>query len=194
MTATLFVSRDLSVGDSLVIELSDYSESQPNETPVGPTILDLKYVSASETRARDVQQLNPRPNVDQEIDQKPCTKVRGNGEPNVGVVEQPDQIPYAQVISSLETDLKEAQVIRAFAMKEIARLKADLTSWVDKWNILRVKKLRYKYLDKNPLSKNQKLIKQNKIANTRAVRFKAKLDEARWNVLIRLSVESSLKN
>ena len=58
--------------------------------------------------------------------------MRGNGEPNVGVVEQPDQISYAQVISSLETDLKEAQVIREFAMEEIASLKVDLTSWVDK--------------------------------------------------------------
>ena len=95
MTVTLFASRDLSVGDAPVIELSDSLESWPNEAPFGPTILDLKYVSASETRAGDVQQLNPRPNVDQETDQKPCTEVRGNGEPNVGAVEQPDQIPYA---------------------------------------------------------------------------------------------------
>ena len=81
MTTALFASRYLSVGDALVIKLSDSLESLPNEAPVGPTILDLKYVYASETRARDVQQLNPRPNVDQEIDQKPCRKVRGNGEP-----------------------------------------------------------------------------------------------------------------
>ena len=144
MMATIFASRDLSIGDSPVIELSNYSESQPNEAPVGPTILDLKYISASETRVGDVQQLNIWPNVDQEIGQKQCTEVRGNGEPNVGAVEQPDQIPYAQVISSLENDLKKAQVIRAFIMEEIASLKADLTSWVDKWNLLRVKKLRYK--------------------------------------------------
>ena len=119
--------------------------------------------------------------------------MRGNEEPNVGAVEQPDQIPYVQVISSLETNLEEAQVIRAFAMEEIASLKAYLTSWVDKWNLLRVKKLRYKARVKSLLSKNQKLIKQNKISNTRAVIFKAKLDEARWNVLIQLSVESALK-
>ena len=78
-------------------------------------------------------------------------------------------------------------------MEEIASLKADLTSWVDKWNLLRVKKLKYKDLDKNPLSKNRKLIEQNKISNTRAVIFKAKLDEARRNVSIRFSIESSLK-
>ena len=96
--------------------------------------------------------------------------MRGNGEPNVGAVEQPDQISYAQVISSLETGLKEAQVIRAFAMEEIASLKADLTSLVDKWNILWVTKLRYKAHVKILLSKNQKLIKQTKIANTRAVK------------------------
>ena len=68
MTAALFVNRYLSVGDALVIELSDSLESQPNEAPVGPTVLDLKYVSAFETRAGDVQQLNLGPNVDQEID------------------------------------------------------------------------------------------------------------------------------
>ena len=96
--------------------------------------------------------------------------MRGNGEPNVGAVEQPDQISYAQVISSLEIDLKEDQVIRAFTMEEIASLKADLTSLVDKWNILRVTKLRYKAHVKILLSKNQKLIKQTKIANTRAVK------------------------
>ena len=91
-----------------------------------------------------VQQVNPGFNVDQEIDQNPCAKERGRGEPNVGTKGQPDQIPYAQVISSLETDLKETQVIRAFPMEEIASLKAYLTSWVEKWNLLRQKKLRYK--------------------------------------------------
>ena len=95
MTTVLFASRYLSVWDDPFIELSNYSESRPNESPIGPIVLDLKYVSASETRAGDVQQLNPGPNVDQEINQKPCTKVRGNGEPNVGAVEQPDKIPYA---------------------------------------------------------------------------------------------------
>ena len=78
-------------------------------------------------------------------------------------------------------------------MEEIASLKYDLTSWFDKWNLLRVKKLRYKYQDKNLLSKNRKLIKQNKISNTIVVRFKAKLDEARRNVPIQLSIESTLK-
>ena len=78
-------------------------------------------------------------------------------------------------------------------MEEIASLKADLTSWVEKWNLLREKKLRYKAQVKSLLSRNRKLIKQNKIANTRTVRFKAKLDEARRNVPIRLSVESTLK-
>ena len=64
-------------------------------------------------------------------------------------------------------------------MEEIAILKYDLTSWFDKWNLLRVKKLRYKYQAKSLLSKNKKLIKQNKISSTRAIRFKDKLDEAR---------------
>ena len=64
----LFASRDLNAGDAPVNELSDCSESRPNEAPVGTTILDLKYVSAAETRAKDVQQLNHGPDVDQEID------------------------------------------------------------------------------------------------------------------------------
>ena len=193
MTTAFFSRRDLSVGDAPVIELSDSLESRPNEAPVGPTILDLKYVSISETNAGGVQQVNPGLNVDQEIDHKPCAEERGRGEPNVGVVGQPDQIPYAQNISSLETDLKEAQVIRAFAMEEIASLKTDLTSWVDKWNLLRVKKLKYKAQVKSLQSKNKKLIKQNKIYHTRDVIFKEKLDEERWSVLIRLSVESTLR-
>ena len=81
MTTTLFASRYLSVGDAPIIELSDSSYSQPKEALVGPTIIDLKYVSVSETNAGGVQQLNPGLSVDQEIDQKPFTKVRGNGEP-----------------------------------------------------------------------------------------------------------------
>ena len=44
--------------------------------------------------------------------------------------------PYAQVISSLETNLKEAQVIKTFAMDEITGLKTDLISWIEKYNLL----------------------------------------------------------
>ena len=84
MMAAFFARRDLSVGDGHVIELSDSSESRPNEAPVGPTILDLKYVSVSENNAGGVQQVNPGFNVDHEIDQKPCAEERGRGEPNVG--------------------------------------------------------------------------------------------------------------
>ena len=65
MMAMFFARRDLSVGDAPVIELSDSSESQTNEAPVVLTILDLKYVSVSETNAGSVQQVNPRFNVDQ---------------------------------------------------------------------------------------------------------------------------------
>ena len=58
---------------------------------------------------------------------------------------------------------------------------------------LREKKLKYKSQVKNILLRNRRLIKQNKIAKISAVRFKAKLDEARRNVPIQLSVESALK-
>ena len=69
-------------------------------------------------------------------------------------------------------------------MDEIASLKADLTCWVEKWNLLREKKVRYKSQVKILLLINRKLIKRNNISNTRTVRFKAKLDEARRNVPI----------
>ena len=80
-----------------------------------------------------------------------------------------------------------------FAMDEIAGLKTDLTSWIEKWNFLREKKLKYKAQVKRLLLRNRRLIKQNKIAKIRVIRFKAKLDEARRNVPIRFSVKSTLK-
>ena len=95
MMATFFARRDLSVGDAPVIELSDSSEPHPNQALIGPTILDLKYVSISETNIGSVQQVNPGFDVDQEIDQKLCAEERDRGEPNVGMKGQPNQIPYA---------------------------------------------------------------------------------------------------
>ena len=107
--------------------------------------------------------------------------------------DQFDPNPHARVISSLQTDLKEAQVIQIISMEEITGLKAELISWIEKWDVLRGKKLKYKELIKNILLKNQKLKKQNRINRTRAIRFRAKLDEARRSVPIRFSVESALK-
>ena len=69
-------------------------------------------------------------------------------------------------------------------MDEIAGLKTDLTSWIEKWNFLREKKLKYKAQVKRLLLRNRRLIKQNKIAKIRTVIFKSKLDEARRNVPI----------
>ena len=85
MTAAFFSRRDLSVGDA----------------PIGPTILDLKYVSVSETNVVGVQQVNPGFNVDQDIDQKLCTGDQDRRGSNVGSKEPINRIPYAQVISSL---------------------------------------------------------------------------------------------
>ena len=79
MTAAFFTRRDLSVGDAPVIEVSDSSEPHPNPAPIGPTILDLKYVSVFETNAIEVQQVNPGFDVDQEIDQNPCTEEEDRG-------------------------------------------------------------------------------------------------------------------
>ena len=49
MMAAFFARRDLSVGDTPVIELSDSLEYRTNEALVGPTVLDMKYVSVSKT-------------------------------------------------------------------------------------------------------------------------------------------------
>ena len=159
MTAAFFTRRDLSVGDAPVIEVSDSSEPHPNPAPIGPTILDLKYVSVFETNVVSVHQVNPGCDVDQEIDQNLCIEEEHRRGSNVGLKNPINQIPYAQVISSLETDLKEAQVIKAFAMDEIASLKTDLSSWIEKWNLLREKKLKYKSQVKSLVLRNRRLIK-----------------------------------
>ena len=78
-------------------------------------------------------------------------------------------------------------------MDEITSLKTELISLIEKWNVLRGKKLKYKEQVKRLLLKNQKLKKQNRITRIRVVRFRAKLHEARISVPIRLSVESALK-
>ena len=78
-------------------------------------------------------------------------------------------------------------------MKEITSLKTKLISWIEKRNVLTGKKLKYKEQIKRILLKNQKLKKKNRINSIRAIRFRAKLDEARRSVPIQLSIESALK-
>ena len=51
MMVMFFARRALSVGDALVIQLSDSSEPRPNQAQIGSTILDLKYVSIFEANA-----------------------------------------------------------------------------------------------------------------------------------------------
>ena len=87
--------------------------------------------------------------------------------------DQIDTNPHARVISSLQTDLK-----------EITGLKNELISWIEKCDVLRGKKLKYKELIKKLMLKNQKLEKHNRIKRIRAVKFRAKLNEARRSVPI----------
>ena len=159
MTATLFARRNLSIGDVPVIEVSDSLQPHPNLAPIGPTFLDLKYVSLSGNNVLDIRQVNHKCDVDQEINQKPCIVEEDRGGSKVGSKEQFNRNPYAQVISSLEADLKEAQVIKTFSMDEITGLKIDLISWIEKWNLLREKKLKHKDQVKNILLRNRRLIK-----------------------------------
>ena len=69
MTAALLSNRNLSVGDISVIEVSDSSYVRPHPAPIGPSVLDLKYVSISANKVVDSQQENRE--GDQEIDRKP---------------------------------------------------------------------------------------------------------------------------
>ena len=70
-----------------------------------------------------------------------------------------NQNPLARIISSLQTDLKESQVIQTFSMDEIIGLKAALISWIEKWNLLREKKLKYTEQVKRLPLMNRKLKK-----------------------------------
>ena len=65
-------------------------------------------MSVFENNVVDIQQINHEGDVDQEIDQKPYIAQEDRGRSKVGSKEQINQNPYSQVISSLETDLKEA--------------------------------------------------------------------------------------
>ena len=69
MTAALLARRNLSIGDVSVIELSDSSDVRPNPTTIGPSMLDLKYVSIFADKEVDSQQVNREDS--QEIDRKP---------------------------------------------------------------------------------------------------------------------------
>ena len=68
MTATLFAIRNLRVGDISVIEVSDSLELCPNPIPIGPTVMDLKYVSASGNEVVDSKQINHEHDIDKEIE------------------------------------------------------------------------------------------------------------------------------
>ena len=154
MTVALLARRNLSIGDIPVIEVSDSLESRPSPVPIHPAFLDLKYVSLSRDNVAGIQQENHE--FDQEIDQKPYIVRENRGASNRESKEQIDRNPHARIISSLQTDLKEAQVIQTFAMDEITGLKANLISWIEKWNLLREKKLKYKEQVKMLLLKNRK--------------------------------------
>ena len=66
MTVALLSRRNLSVGDISVIEVSGSSDIRPHLVPIGPSVLDLKYVSISTNKGVDSQQENHED--DQEID------------------------------------------------------------------------------------------------------------------------------
>ena len=120
-------------------------------------MLYLKYVSISADKEVDSQQVNHEGS--QEIDRKP--HLTEEAQVNLKK-DQTDPNPHAQFISSLQTDLKEAQVIQTFALEEIKALKAELITWVEKWDVLRGKKLKCKRMMKRILLKNKKLKREPK--------------------------------
>ena len=67
--------------------------------------------------------MNRECGMDQEIDQRPNRVEEDRGGFNVGAEKQINNNPYTWVISSLETDLKEAEVIKTSSMDEVAGIK-----------------------------------------------------------------------
>ena len=191
MIATLLAKRNLNIGDVSVVDLSDSLDIRPSPDPIGPSMLDLKYVSIFADKVVDSQQVNREGS--QEIDKMPHLTEEAQINLKRESKDQTDPNPHAQLISSLQTNLKEAQVIQTIALEEIKALKAELITWVEKWDVLRGKKLKCKEMMKRILLKNQRLKRQNMINRTLAVRFRAKLNEARRSVPIRFSVESALE-
>ena len=106
MTTALLARRNLSIGDIPIIEVSDSSAPCPSPVPIRPAFLDLKYVSLSRDNVADTQQVNHE--CGQEIDQNPYLAKEDRKASNRESKEKIDQKPHARVISSLQTDLKEA--------------------------------------------------------------------------------------
>ena len=87
-------------------------------------MLDLKYVSISADRVVDSQQVNHEGS--QEIDRKPHLTEESWVNLKRELKDQTGPNPHVQLISSLQTDLKEAQVIQTITLEEIKALKAEL--------------------------------------------------------------------
>ena len=103
-------------------------------------MLDLKYMYDSTNEVVDSQQVNHE--GDKEKYRNPYlaeeSQINMNRESN----NQTDPNPHARLISSLKTYLKEAQVIQTISLEEITALKAELITWIEKWDVLRGKKLK----------------------------------------------------
>ena len=80
-------------------------------------MLDLKYVSISVNKVVDSKQENRQ--GDQEIDRKPYLTEEARINLKRESKDQTDPNPHAQLISSLQTDLKEAQVIQTIALGKL---------------------------------------------------------------------------
>ena len=126
MTAALLSRRNLSIGDISVFEVSDSSEVWPNPIPIGPCVQDIKYVFFSTNEVVDSLQVNHE--CDQEITRKPYLDKEAWINMNRESKDQIDPNPHSWVISSLQTDLKEPQVIQTIAMEETTGLKTELIS------------------------------------------------------------------
>ena len=116
-------------------------------------MLDIKYVSISVDKVVDSQQVN-REGI-QEIDRKPHLTEEAQVNLKRESKDQTDPNPHVQLISSLQTYLKEAQVIQTIALEEIKALKAELITWVEKWDVLKRKKLKWKEMMKPLLELTQ---------------------------------------
>ena len=86
---------------------------------------------------------------------------------------------YTKVKSQFKGKLKQCLSSTALLEEENKTFRNELLEWIDRWKKVNAKKNQYKKSKKSILSTNQLLLDQIEKQNTKIVRLKAKLAEAR---------------
>lgn len=72
---------------------------------------------------------------------------------------------------------------------EITSLKADLTDWLEKWEVMKNKMNNYKNQKRALIVKNKNLLKQNKLHVPKIIKLKSKLKEVRRAIPVQVSFD-----